>query len=105
MRPYAPEDSELTNGFETNPLPRSEADVIVRRARSGPHGRHARMPDGRASQGPRLRGWGEHATVDRDVPAVAAVAVAGGAAAAPRPTDEPVATRSASSGTSLCRRP
>ena len=67
----APEDSEFTNELSTNPLPSFEADDIVRRARSGPHGRHARMPAARASQGPRVRGWGEHATVYRDVPATA----------------------------------
>ena len=46
---YAPEASELTNEFGTKPLPRAEADSIARRARSGPHGRHARMPAVRAS--------------------------------------------------------
>ena len=67
----APEDTDLAIGFGTDPLPSSEAEVIVRRARSGPHGRHARMPGARASQGPRVRGWGEHATVYRDVQASA----------------------------------
>ena len=40
----APEDSELTIELSTKPLPSFEADVNVRHARSGPIGRHARMP-------------------------------------------------------------
>ena len=59
----APEQIELTNEFNIKPLPSSEAHRIDRRARSGPMGRHARMPVAHASQGPKVRGWGEQATV------------------------------------------
>ena len=59
----APEDSELTIELSTKPLPSSEAHRNDRRARSSPMGRHARMPVAHASQGPKVRGLGEHATV------------------------------------------
>ena len=52
----APEESELANELYSNPLPPSEAESIARRARSGPLGRHARMPAARASLGPN---WGD----------------------------------------------
>ena len=64
---YAPEDSELTIELGTKPLPSSEAHHIDRRARSGPMGRHARMPVAHASQGPKVRGRGEQATAYDDV--------------------------------------
>ena len=63
----APEDSELTIELSTKPLPSSEAHRNDRRARSSPMGRHARMPVAHASQGPKVRGLGEHATVHNAV--------------------------------------
>ena len=67
----APEDDELTIELSTTSLPSSEALHNDRRARSGPMGRHARMPVAHASQGPKVRGEGERATVHSAVLATA----------------------------------